>query len=74
METQQKSMLRKAISMGFISVFAYIASYYSRSLLSVATPNMLQSGEYTTEFIGLLSSVQFLVYAAGQLVTVLREI
>ena len=61
-------MLRKAISMGFISVFAYIASYYSRSLLSVATPNMLQSGEYTTEFIGLLSSVQFLVYAAGQLV------
>ena len=68
METQQKSMLRKAISMGFISVFAYIASYYSRSLLSVATPNMLQSGEYTTEFIGLLSSVQFLVYAAGQLV------
>lgn len=67
-ETQQKSMLRKAISMGFISVFAYIASYYSRSLLSVATPNMLQSGEYTTEFIGLLSSVQFLVYAAGQLV------
>ena len=54
--------------MGFISVFAYIASYYSRSLLSVATPNMLQSGEYTTEFIGLLSSVQFLVYAAGQLV------
>lgn len=70
METQnrQRSLFKKAFGMGFISVFAYIASYYSRSLLSVATPNMLKSGEYTTEFIGILSSVQFLVYAAGQLV------
>lgn len=66
--TKDRAMLKKAFGMGFISVFAYIASYYSRSLLSVATPNMLKTGEYTTEFIALLSSVQFLVYAAGQLV------
>lgn len=57
-----------AFGMGFTSIFAYLASYYTRSLLSVATPNILQTGAYTAEFIGLLASVQFLVYAAGQLV------
>ena len=67
-QTKDNSAFKKALAMGVISVFAYLASYYTRSLLSVATPNMLETGLYTTEFIGLLSSVQFMVYAAGQLV------
>ena len=64
----ERSPLKKVFALGFISIFAYLASYYLRSLLSVATPAMLGTGEYTAEFIGLLSSVYFLVYAAGQLV------
>ena len=70
METKEirKTVLKKAFGMGFISIFAYLTSYYTRSLLSVATPNMLKTGEYTAEFVGLLSSVYFLVYAAGQLI------
>ena len=67
-KVKDNSSFKKALAMGVISVFAYLASYYTRSLLSVATPNMLETGLYTTEFIGLLSSVQFMVYAAGQLV------
>ena len=51
------SMLKRAMGLGSIGIFAYIANYYLRNLLSVATPNMLKSGEYTPEFIGLLSSV-----------------
>jgi len=70
MNTQQPkdSMLKRAIGLGFIGIFSYIANYYLRNLLSVATPSMLESGEYTAEFIGLLSSVYFIVYASGQLV------
>lgn len=62
------SMLKRAMGLGSIGIFAYIANYYLRNLLSVATPNMLKSGEYTPEFIGFLSSVYFIVYASGQLV------
>ena len=70
METKEirKTVWKKAFGMGFISIFAYLTSYYTRSLLSVATPNMLKTGEYTAEFVGLLSSVYFLIYAAGQLI------
>jgi sugar phosphate permease len=70
METENKKgeLLKRAASLGIISVFSYLASYYTRNLLSVATPNMLATGEYTSEFVGLLSSVYFLVYAIGQLV------
>ena len=64
----QGAPLRKVIGLGVVSVFSYLSSYYLRSLLSVATPNMLKTGEYTAEFIGLLSSVYFLVYAIGQLI------
>ena len=60
-------MLKKAFGLGSVSIIAYLASYYSRNLLSVATPNMLKTGEYTAEFIGVLSSVYFFVYALGQL-------
>lgn len=63
-----RSVLKKAFGLGFVSVFSYFVSYYLRNLLSVASPNMLQTGAYTAEFIGLLSTVYFFVYACGQLV------
>ena len=37
-------------------------------MLSVNTPEMLGTGQYTKEHVGLLSSVYLFVYAAGQLV------
>ena len=67
-DNNDRSALRKAFGLGFVSIFSYLASYYLRNLLSVATPNMLKTGEYTAEFIGLLSTVYFFVYACGQLV------
>ena len=59
---------QKIIGLGIVSVFSYLASYYVRNLLSVATPSMLLTEEYTAEFIGVLSSVYFLMYAFGQLI------
>ena len=63
-----KSSWKNALRLGFIGIFAYLASYYIRNLLSVAAPGMQATGEYTAEWIGTLSSVYFLVYAMGQLV------
>ena len=67
-EMKEKSLLGKTIGLGGVSIFSYLASYYSRNLLSVATPAMLATGDYTSEFLGLLTSVYFLVYASGQLI------
>ena len=63
-----KAQVKKIIGLGVVSVFSYLASYYVRNLLSVATPNMLSDGEYSAELIGLLSSIYFLMYAFGQLI------
>lgn len=64
----KKVNYKKIIGLGVVSVFSYLASYYVRNLLSVATPSMLLTEEYTAEFIGALSSVYFLTYAFGQLI------
>ena len=64
--TKDTSMLRKAVTMGCISTITYLISYYTRNVLSVVTPNMLATGEYTAEFIGLLSSVYLFIYALEQ--------
>ncbi|MBO5059889.1 MAG: MFS transporter [Clostridia bacterium] len=63
-----KYELKKAIQIGSVSVFSYMASYYMRNILSVSTPAMLEAGTFTKEFVGTLSSVYFLVYAIGQLI------
>lgn len=59
---------KKALTIGSICITSYIVSYYMRNVLGVLTPEMLETGRYTKEYIGLLSSLYFLVYAAGQLV------
>ncbi len=64
----QNADIKRAFSIGGISIFTYMVSYYLRNLLSVLTPQMLESGEFTVEQIGLLSSVYMVLYAVGQLV------
>ena len=61
MNTEQKdgSTLKKAFGLGFVGIFAYLASYYIRNLLSVAAPGMKATGAFTADFIGTLSSVYF---------------
>ena len=64
----EASSFKKAFGLGFTGIFAYLASYYIRNLLSVAAPAMQSTGAYTAESIGTLSSVYFLIYAMGQFV------
>ena len=60
--------LSKAVRIGTICIVTYIASYVTRNILSVSTPEMITGSFFTKEYIGLLSSLQFIFYAAGQLV------
>jgi len=64
----ETSQFKKALQIGFVCIFTYVASYFLRNLLSVLTPQMLNSHAYTEEYLALLASVYMIVYAAGQLV------
>ena len=55
-----------ALVLGFVCSFAYMNVYFVRSVLSIVTPDMLDSG-YSTEYIGLVSTVFMITYGVGQL-------
>ena len=63
----QRSETSKSWKIGSTCVITYIASYYMRNLLGVLTPQMLETGNFTKEWLGLLSSSYMIFYAIGQL-------
>ena len=58
---------KKAIMIGSMCSFSYLAVYIARNMLSAVTPQMIEGG-FTEEFIGYISSVYFFSYAVGQLI------
>lgn len=64
---ENSNRVLKSTKIGTVCILTYIASYYMRNLLGVLTPAMLDTGEYTKEYIGILSSVYMIFYAIGQL-------
>ncbi len=58
---------KNALTIGVVCIVSYLANYYLRHILSVLTPELLESGKFSVEHIGLLSSVYMIFYAAGQL-------
>lgn len=65
---KSKHEYKKALIIGTISVFSYIVCYYMRNILSVSTPAMLETGKFTKELVGTLSSIYMIAYAVGQLI------
>ena len=59
---------KKAVMIGSMCSLSYLAVYVARNILGAVSPQMIESGAFTTENIGTLSSVYFIVYAAGQLI------
>lgn len=57
-----------AIYIGSLCSVSYLAVYFARNMLSVVTPQMVESGLYTEEFIGDLSAMYFMLYGIGQLI------
>lgn len=60
--------IKNAFFIGVISSIAYLVCYVARNLLSVISPQMIESAGVSVEYIGTLSTAQMLFYAGGQLV------
>lgn len=60
--------VRNALLLGILCSVSYLAVYIARNVLGAVTPQMIDTGRYTEEFIGSVSSVYFVFYAVGQLI------
>lgn len=63
-----KQDLRNAILIGGMCSLSYLSVYIARNLLSAVSPQMIENGVLSTENIGTLSSLFFILYAIGQLI------
>lgn len=60
--------VKNAVLIGSLCSVAYLAVYFARNILGTVSPEMIESGVYTTEYIGSVSSLFFIFYAAGQFI------
>lgn len=68
MPTTKNEKLRNAIMIGTLCSVSYLAVYFARNILSTVTPQMIETDGFTTEYIGSVSSLYFIMYAIGQLI------
>ena len=59
---------KNAFLIGGFCAASYLAVYVARNILSAVTPQLVETGKVTTEYIGTVSSTFFMFYAVGQLV------
>ena len=57
-----------AFCIGSMCAVSYYVVYIARNILGTVSPQMIESGAYTTEYIGLVSSLNMGFYAVGQLI------
>ena len=68
MEIQKNNSVRNAILIGTLCSISYLGVYFARNILSVVTPQIIEGGVYTEEYLGSISSMFFTFYAVGQLI------
>lgn len=66
--TSKNRQVLHAVLLTAPCVVAYLAVYLARNILSALTPGMLESGNFTMEYISTISTANMLCYAVGQLV------
>ena len=59
--------VKHAIFLGFMCTISYLGCYFARNVLSVVSPQMIETGTFDVELIGALSTGYMFTYAAGQL-------
>jgi len=59
---------RNAVYIGSLCSISYLAVYIARNILGAVTPQMIESGMFTAEYIGKVSSMYLSFYAVGQLI------
>ena len=60
--------VRNALFIGVLTSFSYLICYFARNILSVMSPQIVETTNFTVENIGTLSTANMLSYAVGQLV------
>lgn len=60
--------VKNAFLIGALSAVSYLACYFCKNILSVVSPQIVETTDITVEFIGTLSTLNMLCYAGGQLV------
>lgn len=66
--TSNKRQVINAVLLTAPCVVAYLVVYLARNILSALTPGMLETGNFTMEYISTISTANMLCYAVGQLV------
>ena len=64
----RKPEAKNALLIGVLCAFSYIGVYLMRHMLGAATPNMVETGAATREYLAVMASLYSIVYAAGNLV------
>ncbi|MBQ7821130.1 MAG: MFS transporter [Clostridia bacterium] len=60
--------VRNAIFLGTTCSVSYLGVYFARNVLGAVSPQMIETGAFTNEYIGSVSSLYFIFYAVGQLI------
>lgn len=66
--TDRRIKVRNAILLGGTCSMSYLAVYVAKNVLSAVSPQLIESGAFTTEAIGSLSASYLVTYAVGQLI------
>lgn len=64
----KNKQVRNALFIGVLSSVTYLACYFARNILSVMSPQIVETTDITVEYIGTLSTANMLCYAVGQLI------
>lgn len=68
MEPSKSKSIKNAIYIACLCSVSYLAVYVARNILGAVSPQMIEEGGFSTEYIGNVSSVYFICYAVGQLI------
>ena len=68
MDTLKNEKVKNAVMIGTLCSLTYLGVYFARNILGAVSPQMIERGIFTTEYIGSLSSLFFICYAIGQLI------
>ena len=68
MKILKNKEVKNAFMIGAISTLVYLACYFAKNILSIISPQMVESAGVSVEYVGTLSTANMLFYAGGQLI------
>ena len=68
MKIFKNQQVRNALMIGVLSSVSYLMCYFARNILSVMSPEIVETTDITVTYIGTLSTANMLCYAVGQLI------